>query len=113
MSTDELKDLTGIADRLIALQLTVVLEGRALRVPVRVTGRCVERIERPAFVDEEPIVLDRQFLDQAGDDAAPRLLTRVEVQRLRRFLRRLVRREAGPLVSAICEARACSRSRST
>jgi len=47
LSTDELKDLTGIADGLLALERTIVFEGGSLRVTVRIAGRDIISIEHP------------------------------------------------------------------
>src|SRR3990172_10860696 len=47
LRTDEVSDLTGICDRLSALQRPVVLEGRPFRMAVRIARWNVEGIEVP------------------------------------------------------------------
>jgi hypothetical protein len=76
-----------------------VLVWGALHVAVRVARGDVEGIEIARHIDQLRRNRARQLLDQPGDDVTPRLLTETQVERLDRLLRRLVRREAGPLVS--------------
>ena len=83
----------------------IVLERRAFRMPVRIAGRHVVRVEHPGLFDEAFRHGDGRLHEETGDDVAPRLLPPREVQRLRRLLGRLVRREAGPVVTPVAERR--------
>src|SRR5882672_10162461 len=88
-STDEFNDLTGIADGLIALDRTVMFEGRAFGVPVGISRRHVKIVEHLGFFSEV-VWRYRQLGDQPRDDMTPRLLSQREMKRFERHLGRLL-----------------------
>lgn len=115
LRTDEVKDLTGMGDRLVALQGTVVLERRALRMAVGAPGGQVEIVQDlPLSTSFAPT------LTSAGSSARTRATTCPQASCP------LARWRAFTAFSADCcaakhahswrpsrwDARACSRSRS-
>src|SRR5262245_36718721 len=93
-STDERNDLTGITDRVGALQRTEMFEWRTLRMPVGTPRGDVETVQHPRLLDQERRHLDGRFPQQSGDDVAEGLLPERKMQRLDRFLRSLLCSEA-------------------
>jgi hypothetical protein len=78
-STDEFKDLTGILNRLRALEVAVVLMRSALGMAVRISSRNVEGVEDLGFVLESPPIGDGQLPQQTRHHVAPCLLTVMEM----------------------------------
>ena len=77
--------------------------GRAFHSAVRITSRNVVAVEDPRSIEQ--IFADGhvpgQCLEQRADHTAPGFLSKSEVQGFHRFLRGLLRSEAGPLVNAV------------
>jgi len=100
LSTREFNDLTGIAYGFPALQLAVVLERSPGRMAVRIPCRNVVAVENPGFVNQLCRNFDvlRQVHEQLGHNVSPRFLRPVQMQRLDRLLRSLMRGKAGPFM---------------
>src|SRR3990172_2567153 len=54
LRTAELKDLVGIANRLLTLQRAVVLKRRPFGMAVRIAGRDVKAVQDPPLLNELP-----------------------------------------------------------
>ena len=100
-STGEVKDLTGIAYRLPALKISVVLERCSLDMSVGIAGCHVVRVQHVRLVDQLLVhsSLNGKLVKKTGKDLPPRLLSQSKVQCPDCLLRRLVTGEACPLVS--------------
>ena len=75
--------------------------GRAFQMPIGVTCRHVEAVERPSFIDEVLRRRLREFREEARDNVAPCLLSPREMERFHCILGRLVRGKAGPVVTPV------------
>src|SRR6266508_1545937 len=82
LRTDEVDDLTGIADGLVALEHAIVLERGAFGVAVRVSRRDVEGIRYAALVHQGRGRPDgiRQLDEELCDDRPPGVLPQVKMQ---------------------------------
>ena len=78
VKTDELNDLTGIADSLLAPQRAGVRKWRPFWMAIRIAGWMEKRVFRHQHGGG-------QLAKKLGDDMPPRLLPQVEVQRLDSF----------------------------
>src|SRR6266508_1932802 len=101
LRTDEVDDLTGIADGLVALEHAIVLERGALGVAVRVSGRDVEGIQYAALVHQDRGRPDgiRQLDEELCDDMPPGVLPQVKMQGFDGLLPGLLGGKACPLVT--------------
>src|SRR5712692_7088372 len=101
LRTGERKDLTGITDRLVALQGTVVLERSSFGVAVGIARWDVERVQDAALVHQSAWKGHgaRQLRQEPRHDISPGLLAEMKMQSLHGFLCRLLRGKAGPFVA--------------
>src|SRR3972149_1106989 len=99
--TGELKDLVGIANRLLTLQRAVVLKRRPFGMAVRIAGRDVKAVQYPPLLNEFPrnAYSVWQLLQEPGHDIPPSLLPQVKMQSFHGFLCRLLSSKARPLVA--------------
>jgi hypothetical protein len=80
-----------------AVEGSVVLERRSVRVPVRASRGNVEVVEDTALLNQGAGI-QRELHKQLGYRVAPGFLTKPEVESLHGLLRCLLAREAGPFM---------------
>jgi len=101
LRTHEFKDLTGIVDRIPALDGSVVLEGCPFRVAVGVAGGDIHAVQNLGFVLQIFGNGDGCFVQQPGHHVSPRFLLAGQMKRLDRLFGGLLGGETGPFVPAL------------
>src|SRR6266516_2312640 len=99
-STREFNDLTGISDRLFALQLTIMLKWRAAGMTVCVSSRHIKIVKHLGFFHQRRRHTEfiREFAQQFGNHVPPCVLSLSQMNGLYCLFGRLLCREACPLM---------------
>lgn len=99
MNTDEFKDLTGIADRLLTLKGAIMLERSPIRMPVGISSGNVEVIQDLGFFNHVGRRIYGKLAKESRYHVPPCLLTMREVKSFHSLFCGLMGCKAGPFVA--------------